>query len=1440
MQKITRIYVGNYGVNAAWYDGITFDLTDPATKAATDALINLENGGGKTTFLSFVFSCFETPMDKFLKHLQNPNHRFGQYFSNDGRPGFIMIEWEMPPKVAGGLGYRLVIGQVVSVRSRADKTDIDRIFFSFEVTDSLRLETVPGPKLEVPEASTLAEVTKWIHESQRDNNDFYSTRGQSDWQKHLRDERMIDVEMLQLQVFFSAQEGGIDTSFLTFKSEPEFVQKFFDLTIDSTRAEAVRETVVRTCDKLSRKPQTELRLRELQQLEHSIQAFNQHAQQYLAAQGARSTAEQAGAGLVVSLQQRAKSLRERISSESRDAQVHSEAISLKRDELKVTSEFVDAVVYVQSAHALDRAIAAREGAEEKLRECRSRGRYLEAARVKTEVANALAVRTVFEQQAAAAANSLMPWKERVEQNGAALRDALNAAIEQTSSALDEAETAQLVAKRRQAELKLQQRQGAEEDASLRSELARFEEQESSCSAAHQLLVDQEALSASESTKDALERLDIEFVELNNESARCKLSIDELISESDRFHREAKREREKIAGLTVGKEHAQKLVAAGEAERERLSQLPVACLAAEADLADPDSPALANALSRLAQSSAAEVALLSVRLSQLNASRSSIDDTGVAGQSADVNAVVARLRELGVKSAHPFSSYIAQQIDDADKARALVLSNPARFSGVCVASSEMQRAHKIVSETLMLHAPVVISVATLEPETAGGAHLVLPASDDAAFNFSAASRLLSSLETRLTEEEKRRDFYATQHADAMLAVHSLDQYVEKFGNGKIQGQLDEIARLDAEIEVVMARIEMLERESANALASCDDYRAKANSIATRAVTCSTQMRDIQNFVRMHEAEQATRMQRIGDIKDRREILSAGQLEIEVEQEQIESALSRHAGEIQHLQATRQKLSEKIGTIKYFDSAPASASVVGAYGAGDIDLLTELYTTAASQYEAEEKDKIGLLQVHLDNARAAYSSKANEFEAQYGEIADALIAPFLIGTYEAWRKTLTDEEAIATAAKDSAMQVYGAAVEAVKRGKHPNELSVRAVEDAKQLSEDQLAEALIEFKKQVEVIAAAISNIDQHMRLLHTSIDKCSADASQCEFLASNLLTSLSLTAVVDAVPVEIDDDAQLQVSGIIQRFTERSRSVDSAYRTASASFERVKDMARTSAMNQAEPEIATQLQKSLFDEACTDGSRVAAHVSDRISATTSILSGMQSDFEACIGELLNLTNNAISVLMAATTKRVPQTAPWVAGMPMLKMQAKFNEVQLEARRVALRNYLDSLIDTRVVPAKGAAMVADSVLRIYARSLGIKLLKMSPDTDLQYVSVDKIQNSGGEAVVMAMFLYLLINQIRSETQAKLKRHGGGPLILDNPFAKATNPAMWKAQRLLASAMDVQLIFATALPDYNAVADFPRFIHLRKAGKNTRSSRWHLEIADVSLHGRESDSE
>ena len=98
MQKISRIHLANCGFRTAWYEAVTFNLTEQGTGLPTDTIINLENGGGKTTLLGLVFSCFETSQERFLKHIQSKHNSFSQYFTHDGVPGFIVIEWLMPAR----------------------------------------------------------------------------------------------------------------------------------------------------------------------------------------------------------------------------------------------------------------------------------------------------------------------------------------------------------------------------------------------------------------------------------------------------------------------------------------------------------------------------------------------------------------------------------------------------------------------------------------------------------------------------------------------------------------------------------------------------------------------------------------------------------------------------------------------------------------------------------------------------------------------------------------------------------------------------------------------------------------------------------------------------------------------------------------------------------------------------------------------------------------------------------------------------------------------------------------------------------------------------------------------------------------------------------------------------------------------------------------------
>ena len=410
MQKITRIYVGNYGIDMAWYDGIVFDMADPDSGEPTDTIINLENGGGKTTLLSFIFSCFETGQERFLKHIQNKNHRFSQYFARDGLPGIVLIEWLMPARTAGGAPFRLVMGQAVSIKPNSEREDVERIFFSFEERQGLNFNSVPAPKLSSSPAMNMAELSRWMHEAHKVSPDFFQTRVQGDWQRHLRDERLIDVEMLQLQVNFSAQEGGIDTGFLTFTSEPEFLRKFFDLTLDHERSASVRLAVVNTCDKLRRKPHFEKCLEELQKLHAHLSRFSEMSADFASAAQSQAEALANGSGLVLSLDAMQREQKQLTEEEAAQAKVQDEtATEAERTARKLAD---DVVVLTKLRH--DRAVAAaalaQGAADEKLEAAKAQVLHIQAAQARTDLDNLEEKLRGLDESAKAAESGLEPLR----------------------------------------------------------------------------------------------------------------------------------------------------------------------------------------------------------------------------------------------------------------------------------------------------------------------------------------------------------------------------------------------------------------------------------------------------------------------------------------------------------------------------------------------------------------------------------------------------------------------------------------------------------------------------------------------------------------------------------------------------------------------------------------------------------------------------------------------------------------------------------------------------------------------------------------------------------------------------------------------------------------------------------------------------------------------
>lgn len=1454
MQKISRIYIGNCGYSGAWYDGLTFDLTDPETDLPSDVILNLENGGGKTTLLSLIFSCFETSQDRFLKHIQTNNNHFTQYFSQDGSPGIILVEWLMPCKTPIGDPYRLIVGQSVSLKPGADSVDTDRIFFSFEAKPGLDFLDIPAPKLGATVAGSQTEFLRWLYEKQKDfSGDVYITRKQADWQSHLRQERLIDLDMLQMQVNFSMKEGAFDDGFLTFKTELEFLRKFFLLTLEPQHSAQVRDAVALACDKLRSKPTIQRRLMELNRLQSSMALFSGASQDYRQAIEAQAEVLVEGARLATALNQRA----------GEEAAEQEDQLQLEREQrsaaeaARTQAAHWQGQVLTLTALAHEQAVQAAQSektkADQAVSQAKTQVRHVKAARLRAEVLAAKDRVVQQEQLHEEVLRGLVPYRKNLDRAGALLRGYLSREERALRDRVAQLEGAHIAHKGEVATLdagllRLDQDRNAaiQEQASLQA----WERQGN--------LVRQGFLS--------LELLTRADEPIDETVARWATQADQLRLEHTLRQEDAKRQTETaqlaqdktvaesgcVARLDSQHKATHDFLTQGRAERDRLSRLPAILSAIEADVADPDSPDLPRRLTEVIEASEREITNCALKLEPLNKELLAIEGRGLPSSNPDAERVVQYLRAAGIRSAQAFNEYIADAIADEGQALALVLSDPGRFAGVCVAASELAQVRAMDLSSIGVEHPVMVSATALEATRQDQNFVVAVPRHYAVFSRTAADKRLKYLEASKTALQEKQAAYRDRRQAAQSALSTLEQYRARFGAIRLEEAAQALEQLVHERDEALRRQAEARAQAQEARDAAEACRGQAQDLDKQVDQLAGHLKALRDFKREHEdrrESQATKQQ----------TLAASLAEMEAK---IQAARQRKAGlteqtlaegdEKAQAQAKADQLAEERGKLKYYDTTINAAAELQKSPC-DLATLRDAYQDAFTAHQTQETDRLGVVHAQLESLRKEAQKKQEEFTRDYPEVMLSDLRPYEGLDHAALLRELEDSVSAAQEAQVRAAAALTAAQTLSARWHTEHPYYPAATEELQSLSAVELATQCAQAQDQAAQARESARAADEAASLAQERARKLGEQAKDDRTWAKLTMQTLDLPEASDPVllaldlarrtgadPVSTDSlfvlelDSKAQVQRLIARFKDRAKALQTHESHAYETFERLRRVARSEELKAVDPELCHRLQNNEFKAACADADRLLDGLQERIEVTQDNLDKMQEDLNDCAVEVVNLAREAVKLLTSATTKKVPERAPYVGGKAVLKIRANFSALTQDERRRIILTYLEQLIATTVIPAKGSDLVAEVVLRFCGgRALGLQLLKMVPDEAHQYVALEQISNSGGEGVVMAMFLYGVIVQLRADGQANIHRATGGPLLLDNPFSKATHAGMWKAQRLLAAAMNIQLIFTTAIQDYNALGEFSNFKRIRKAGRNAKTGRTHLEVATYKLN-------
>jgi histidinol phosphatase-like PHP family hydrolase len=236
---------------------------------------------------------------------------------------------------------------------------------------------------------------------------------------------------------------------------------------------------------------------------------------------------------------------------------------------------------------------------------------------------------------------------------------------------------------------------------------------------------------------------------------------------------------------------------------------------------------------------------------------------------------------------------------------------------------------------------------------------------------------------------------------------------------------------------------------------------------------------------------------------------------------------------------------------------------------------------------------------------------------------------------------------------------------------------------------------------------------------------------------------------------------------------------------------------------------------------SEAARVAGNLKDMINAYRYKLDSTSTIREQALALLSDMIRSGQRIIryMSSSKNRLPHSILYVGDKQILvaKKGIPRSGAPEELKREAdvCDRILDKIADGEIQVLSGLELSTILMREMYPKDLYPKgfdfhLVKMSDLKGSDYVSLSKMQFSGGERAVSAFFLYLLVQNVRSEFYNE-SMGKGGYIILDNPFANVTRADFIRAITDMATQANYQIIAFTGIKDPSLVPFFKKHIFL-----------------------------
>ena len=1418
MSKLLRCYVANYGLNDSWYDGVLLDFC--SNDKPVHSIINLDNGGGKTTLLSFLFSVIDPRKDYFLKSRQDANHKVSDYFSKNGIPGTCILEWSAPSTSNPCRVY--VTGRSVYLRPNQELHDV---MFCYFKESACAIEEFPGPNLGDNEpAMHWDAIQAWLAVRKKEQG-FFQNSVQTNWFERLRADGIVDGAMIRTQMKFSETEGGVD-SFVAFKTQEEFLKKFIELASSDDILDKVHRGVVEFKTKAKNLPQLKKCNNELLE---AIDLLGQLKIQNNAWENQETQVAQAVQALI--------SLHKNIHGHF--VQVNASFAQASEEMELWKKTFGDAKISLLEAEKAQRYTAAVlafatyrcndaqwKAHVQSIAIDESRVKHMEFLLLANVIAEHVARRQTLETEIASILHVQAPLKNRLAVSSTAFHRSLQHA------------------------LAAQKKSQVQETAHQTNHLSRVKANkarvlEATTKIAKQTVKQSETLRQLEAVLSKQKEMETRFnTPIDELETFVQASIHTLQHEQERLsqalqsaqaqkyettnaiHDEARN----LATIQSNLEQLQLWTESQSKAAQEYATDPLLCAIVDG-VPDLNMSALLtyidDELARhryTGQKNLLQTTKLQERITRLENHQNE-------QHNSNIDTVLLWLHEHGFEQAISSAQYISN-LDPSQ--RTLYLTNyPQGANGIFIHPEHLPEIQKKLANEAL---PDTFQYVWLTTFTSTEVHstngLYFPLTNDSEYDRDKARILLNTVQGTLNELLAQQHAHEQQGSLLQRLRFNIEAYQKKYPS-------EEQTQTAARIVQMINEHAMAQKVHADLIAGLAHVTATMVQFQKELLQAKRDAQSTTPFMEQTLRWLSNEYAHIPHLNEvlvvaRRDIVQA-ELDLtaaEQEQQTAETALDQSRDRSRTMERLYQDTQAEQNAL---EMVTAPSVEISENENVTLDYLRTEYLRYLNEWRMKSEEKISAAQqMHLSNCKQEITKL--EKQQQKFVVDNASNLGLSMNTIsENARDKLLDELV------ESKHQCHDLEVRTIiayqEYTAHKNE----HISEADMILDATVAARIHEHNSQA---------LQQQQDALKTAQEELAAAQESSSVLREKLHEVKGLKDVFDASlkDIECPPCTDIVEHLDIMLWTSQRDATLAEYRsqnTALTILRKARDALygqydRYRALHSDNVYLRAQNHQNpslLLDDATL--SNLLVELNNVSAAMSTDIEKHRNDQSSVVTELVTHASALTVLLEDALSQKVPQGAPLIGGMHVLRVKGNktpFSSIGHADRMSRITGLIDEyLSEAKAFPMTSRELFAHALTTIYAKPLDFQILKMVENEKERYSFVHQVKNSGAEGVTMAMCLYMTILSVRSKPEKGRNTRDAGVLLIDNPFAKATTNKFWAALHNLADHYRVQFVFLTAVSDPETLRDFNHYIALTKK-LDTVTGRRILTHANITFAKKE----